>query len=47
MQIIGCDLHTRFQQIARPEAESGTIRKLPMEQACGEVLPEFTLGRGG
>jgi transposase len=37
MQIIGCDLHTRFQQIAWRDQESGTLRELRLEHANGEA----------
>jgi transposase len=37
MSIIGCDLHTRYQQIALLEVESGEIRTHRLEHANGEA----------
>jgi len=37
MLIIGCDLHTRFQQIAMLDTETGEIRERRLEHATGEA----------
>ena len=37
MSIIGCDLHTRYQQIARLEVETGEIVTRRLEHENGEA----------
>lgn len=37
MSIIGCDLHTRYQQIALLEVETGEVRTRRLEHANGEA----------
>ncbi len=36
MQIVGCDLHTRYQQIAMLDTESGELSERRLEHANGE-----------
>jgi hypothetical protein len=37
MKIIGCDLHTRYQQIAMLDQKTGELIERRLEQASGEV----------
>ncbi len=37
MMIIGCDLHTRFQQIAMLDTKTGEITERRLEHAAGEA----------
>jgi len=37
MQIVGCDLHTRYQQIARLETKTGEFTERRLEHANGEA----------
>src|SRR3974390_1229859 len=37
MQIVGCDLHTRYQQIAMLDTESGELMERRLEHAHGEA----------
>ena len=40
MKIVGCDLHTRYQQIAMLDEETGELIERRLEHAKGEA-PEF------
>ena len=46
MKIIGCDFHTRQQQIEMLDTETGEIVKLRLEHANGEAR-RFYEGLGG
>jgi hypothetical protein len=37
MKIVGCDLHTRYQQIAMLDDETGELVKRRLEHANGEA----------
>lgn len=37
MKIVGCDLHTRYQQIAMLDAETGELVERRLEHESGEV----------
>jgi hypothetical protein len=37
MKIVGCDLHTRYQQIAMLDSESGELIERRLEHANGEA----------
>jgi len=37
MKIVGCDLHTRYQQIAMLDAETGEIEERRLEHESGEA----------
>ncbi len=37
MKIVGCDLHTRYQQIAMLDAESGELVERRLEHESGEA----------
>ena len=37
MQIVGCDLHTRYQQIAMLDQETGELVEYGLEHANNEV----------
>ena len=37
MKIAGCDLHTRYQQIAMLDQETGELIERRLEHATGEV----------
>ncbi len=37
MKIVGCDLHTRYQQIAMLDEETGEIVERRLEHASGEA----------
>ena len=37
MQIVGCDLHTRYQQIAMLDTETGELSERRLEHANGEA----------
>jgi len=41
MKIVGCDLHTRYQQIAMLDTETGELRECRLEHAKGEVHAFF------
>ncbi len=37
MKIVGCDLHTRYQQIAMLDTETGELTERRLEHAQGEA----------
>ena len=37
MKIVGCDLHTRYQQIAMVDSETGELIERRLEHAQGEA----------
>ena len=37
MKIVGCDLHTRYQQIALLDTETGDLMERRLEHASGEA----------
>ena len=37
MKIVGCDLHTRYQQIAMLDTETGELTERRLEHANGEA----------
>jgi hypothetical protein len=37
MKIVGCDLHTRYQQIAMLDTETGELSERRLEHANGEA----------
>ena len=37
MKIVGCDLHTRYQQIAMLDTETGEVIERRLEHAHGEA----------
>ena len=37
MKIVGCDLHTRYQQIAMLDTETGELIERRLEHAHGEA----------
>ena len=37
MKIVGCDLHTRYQQIAMLDKETGELIELRLEHESGEA----------
>jgi hypothetical protein len=37
MKIVGCDLHTRYQQVARLDAETGELVERRLEHESGEA----------
>jgi hypothetical protein len=39
MMIIGCDLHTRYQQIAGVDTATGEMVERRLEHGNGEALP--------
>ena len=46
MKIVGCDLHTRYQQIAMLDEETGELVERRLEHASGEAR-EFYTGLAG
>jgi transposase len=42
MKIVGCDLHTRYQQIAMLDEETGELIERRLEQASGEAKAFYT-----
>ena len=38
MKIVGCDLHTRYQQIAMLDQETGELIERRLEHASGETF---------
>ena len=42
MQIVGCDLHTRYQQIAMLDSETGELIERRLEHAHGEARAFYT-----
>jgi len=46
MKIVGCDLHTRYQQIAMLDEETGELVERRLEHANGEAK-EFYSGLAG
>jgi hypothetical protein len=46
MKIVGCDLHTRYQQIAMLDEETGELVERRLEHASGEAK-EFYTNLGG
>jgi transposase len=47
MKIVGCDLHTRYQQIAMLDEETGELVERRLEHASGEAQEFYTGLRGG
>jgi hypothetical protein len=45
MLIIGCDLHTRYQQIAMLDTETGEIVERRLEHENGEARAVYTVCR--
>jgi hypothetical protein len=45
MMIIGCDLHTRYQQIAMVDTDTGELVERRLEHESGEARA-FYAGRG-
>lgn len=46
MKIIGCDLHTRYQQIAMLDDETGEVIERRLEHANGEAKEFYTSLKG-
>ena len=48
MKIVGCDLHTRYQQIAMLDEDTGELVERRLEHASGEAKEFYTqlAGRG-
>jgi len=46
MKIVGCDLHTRYQQIAMLDEETGELIERRLEHANGEAKEFYTSLRG-
>jgi hypothetical protein len=46
MKIVGCDLHTRYQQVAMLDEETGELVERRLEHASGEAQ-EFTTNLAG
>ena len=42
MKIVGCDLHTRYQQIAMLDEETGELIERRLEHASGEAKEFYT-----
>jgi hypothetical protein len=42
MKIVGCDLHTRYQQIAMLDDETGELIERRLEHASGEAKQFYT-----
>ena len=42
MKIVGCDLHTRYQQIAMLDEETGELVERRLEHANGEAKEFYT-----
>ena len=42
MKIVGCDLHTRYQQIAMLDDETGELIECRLEHANGEAKEFYT-----
>ena len=42
MKIVGCDLHTRYQQIAMLDEETGELIERRLEHASGEAKQFYT-----
>jgi hypothetical protein len=42
MKIVGCDLHTRYQQIAMLDEETGELIERRLEHANGEAKQFYT-----
>ena len=42
MKIVGCDLHTRYQQIAMLDTETGELVERRLEHANGEARAFYT-----
>jgi hypothetical protein len=42
MKIVGCDLHTRYQQIAMLDEETGELIEHRLEHANGEAKDFYT-----
>ena len=47
MKIVGCDLHTRYQQIAMLDTETGELRERRLEHAHGEARAFYANLPGG
>jgi hypothetical protein len=47
MKIIGCDLHTRYQQIAMLDKESGELMERRLEHENGEARPTVPAEKTG
>ena len=45
MKIVGCDLHTRYQQVAMLNAETGELlpRQSLRPHICRDVFPRFVI----
>ena len=46
MKIVGCDLHTRYQQIAMLDQETGELVERRLEHANGEAKEFYTQAGG-
>jgi hypothetical protein len=46
MKIVGCDLHTRYQQIAMLDTETGELSERRLEHANGEARAFYAGLRG-
>ena len=46
MKIVGCDLHTRYQQIAMLDDETGELVERRLEHASGEAKEFYTKAGG-
>jgi hypothetical protein len=46
MKIVGCDLHTRYQQIAMLDEETGELVERRLEHASGEAQEFYRNLRG-
>jgi hypothetical protein len=44
MKIVGCDLHTRYQQIAMLDTETGELIERRLEHANGEARAFYAGG---
>jgi transposase len=47
MKIVGCDLHTRYQQIAMLDDETGELIERRLEHSNGEAKEFYTQLSGG
>ena len=46
MKIVGCDLHTRYQQVAMLDTETGELVSVALEHANGEARAFYALAGG-
>jgi transposase len=47
MKIVGCDLHTRYQQIAMVDTETGELTERRLEHESGQARAFYAELRGG